>query len=495
VGSQLHGNVPMTILVGDCRDVMATMDADSVDAVVTDPPAGIAFMAKSWDSDKGGRDAWVTWLTGVMREAFRVAKPGAHAVVWALPRTSGWTHRAIEDAGWEIRDCITHHFGSGFPKSLNVGDGRGTALKPATEFWYLARKPLIGTVAANVERYGTGAINVDACRIGTDVVEQGRKGRLNQNPEQWRFKGQDASSVALGRWPANIVLSHSPDCRDGVCVESCPVALLDAQSGETKSTARTGKRTGKSSGTYGAFAGQDEVAMGHTDQGGASRFFLNTSWQPGELDEARFFYAAKASRRERNAGLAGMPETTVNLSGGRIINTSKSSNDATRQIHPRANHHPTVKPVALMRWLVRLVTPPNGLVLDPFTGSGTTGCAASLEGFRFIGIEQSDEYADIARRRIAHVVTHGERWLDAAKASTATPKDNGVYAGGKGRRSVPRCPEHDTPHNPATRSQTYKCGCRLAYGDYTARDEPRHSVPPNDTPTLTDLPLFAPAAD
>ena len=445
--------------VGDCREVMKTMDAESVDAICTDPPAGIAFMNREWDRDKGGRDAWVSWLTEVMREAYRVAKPGAHAVVWALPRTSGWTHRAIEDAGWDVRDCITHHFGSGFPKSKNldgVRAGYGTALKPATEFWYLARKPLIGTVAANVARYGTGALNIDASRIGYQSDTDAEQHKANSEPWfKWErgssiledAKGMNTpgrivprSDVSIGRWPANVILSHSPLCREvGVkrvksgdgkdwsgekshgtgrgavygetlkrkptgkhygyetvtaweCARDpetgsylCPVALLDEQSGEAKSPKQTRrKETGTDFGRINDDnwqpKGCDIVVYG--DTGGASRFFLNLSWQPGELDEAaRMFYCAKSSRRERSAGL---PEGVT-------------------------NGHPTVKPLSLMSYLLKLVVPPGGTVLDPFMGSGTTGCAAAMLGIDFIGIEQDASYAEIARRRIEHWATQEQR--------------------------------------------------------------------------------------
>ena len=373
------------IITGDCREVMATMEPESVDAIVTDPPAGISFMGKSWDRDKGGRDAWVSWLADVMSEAYRLAKPGAHAIVWALPRTSGWTHRALEDAGWEVRDCLLHLFGSGFPKSHNLdGDweGWGTALKPAAEFWYMARKPFSGTVAANVTRYGTGAINVDGCRIGTDGGTRGSEFVPNSTPIYGKGFGGKVTieQISAGRWPANVLLgcacdgeTHDPDCA---------AALLDAQSGETKSTdtsnpepssALNGYGPGDRDGWGGAW---HKRGVGHNDTGGASRFF----------------YTSKASRAERNKGLDGMPEEYGHRENGF---SDKLSNTKI----PRANHHPTVKPLDLMQWLVRLVTPRGGIVLDPFCGSGTTLIAADREGFDAIGIEQDAEYAEIARRR------------------------------------------------------------------------------------------------
>src|SRR5690606_35028622 len=164
-----YSRAGITLYCGDSLEVAPELDAESVSAVVTDPPAGLAFMGKEWDGSKGGRDNWVAWLSSVMSGCERAMKPGEHALVWALPRTNGWTHRAIEDAGLDVRDCVTHLYGSGVPKSHNLsGDwqGWGTALKPGAEFWYLARKPFNGTVAANVLAHGTGALNIDASRIG-----------------------------------------------------------------------------------------------------------------------------------------------------------------------------------------------------------------------------------------------------------------------------------------------------------------------------------------
>jgi site-specific DNA-methyltransferase (adenine-specific) len=404
---------------------MRSLPADSVDAIVSDPPYGLAFMGKEWDHGVPGVEFWT--------EALRVAKPGAHLVAFGGTRTFHRLAVAIEDAGWEVRDCLSWLYGSGFPKSLDVGkaidkrggavadfstfrdavreamkrtgvtraqlqdalgnhmlshyltagsqpavpnlrdyriirdtvdlgsefdalfadeaerevvgrsahksgiangtsnhrtvggtiakhvditrpatdaakqwDGWGTALKPAFEPIVLARKPLVGTVAANVTQYGTGGINVDGCRL-TPVGKVQAKGRgrgefgLNSG---WNAHANKDSLYdgTLGRWPANVCLD------------------------------------------------EDAAAM---------------------FPESRYFYTAKASRREREAGDV-------------------------------KNLHPTVKPIALMRWLCRLVTPPGGLVLDPFNGSGSTGCAAVLEGFRYLGAELDAEYVEIARKRIAH---------------------------------------------------------------------------------------------
>jgi hypothetical protein len=267
-----------------------------------------------------------------------VLKPGGHLLAFGGTRTVHRIAVAIEDAGFEIRDQIVWMYGSGFPKSHNIGAGFGTALKPAHEPIIVARKPLIGTVAANVTAHGTGALNIDGCRIGSDggcrtdaPYAGGKRGAVyNVGLNEQRSPCVDG----LGRWPANV------------CLDETAAEMLDAQSGAS-----------------------------------------------------RFFYVAKASRAERNAGLDGMAEKPLNWSAG-TKNPGSFQSDGTHKA--AQNHHPTVKPVALMRWLVRLVTPPGGVVCDPFLGSGTTGIAAVLEDMGFVGIEQSAEYLEIARRRIAH---------------------------------------------------------------------------------------------
>jgi DNA modification methylase len=315
------------VLHGDCLEVMADRPGNSVDSIVSDPPYGLSFMGKQWDHGVPGVPFWA--------EALRVAKPGAFLVAFGGTRTYHRLTCAIEDAGWEIRDCLSWLYGSGFPKSHN-GPWGGTALKPAWEPIILARKPLVGTVASNVAQYGTGGLNIDGCRIGTgdDRTSGGNQGSMPQ-PMSWgEATGRERPDG--GRWPANVVL--------------------------------------------------DEEAA-------------------GMFPESRFFYTAKASRKEREAGLEGMPiraagSKNVGESSGR--DPSNPRNTMGQAEVRAANHHPTVKPIALMRWLCRLVTPPNGVVLDPFTGSGTTGCAAVLEGFRFVGIEREAEYVEIAEKRIAH---------------------------------------------------------------------------------------------
>jgi DNA modification methylase len=420
---------------------MRAMDADSVDAVVTDPPYELAFMGKRWDA-QGVAFQVATW-----GEALRVLKPGGHLLAFGGTRTSHRMVCAIEDAGFEIRDSICWLYGSGFPKSLDVSkaldkaagaerevvgrevspfkvdkaeadrnaygaypggigddgyrfndvtapatdlarqwDGWGTALKPAYEPIVMARKPLIGSVAANVARYGTGGINVDGCRVEiTDAVSFDAKQRRNNIGGGGYEPGVSGQTIETdiqtykpeGRWPANVLLGcacegdgHDPDCA---------AAMLDAQSGETKGCRGMTKHGSGTNSVYGKYARSDKsfISDGMPDTGGASRFF----------------YTAKASRAERNKGLDGMPEQECDdwpqdLDPG-----------ASRRASPRANHHPTVKPLNLMQWLCRLVTPKGGTVLDPFCGSGSTLIAADREGFNGIGIEQDAEYAEIAKRR------------------------------------------------------------------------------------------------
>lgn len=431
----------MSVLHGDCLAVMPTLDAESVDAIVSDPPYGLGFMGKEWDHGVPGVDFW--------REALRVAKPGAYLVAFGGTRTYHRLTCAIEDAGWEIRDCLSWLYGSGFPKSMNVskaleahetmggshtvmmrksamGDsytesdakgtfrngtagamnsvrttppdftpttdlarqwqGWGTALKPSWEPIILARKPLVGTVAANVAQYGTGGINVDGCRIKYDQADpritwQERYGGKDygaaDNAVYGPMQSRTSAGNPAGRWPANVVLDEEA------------AELLDAQTGEKGGGFGVRGRGGKTYANGDGFANSlAEVGqtVGYGDSGGASRFF----------------YTAKASRREREAGLEGMPRKTVQSGMGGDMPTDDGGNQRDRFKVTAANVHPTVKPIALMRWLCRLVTPPNGLILDPFTGSGSTGCAAVLEGFRFVGIEREAEYVAIAEKRIAH---------------------------------------------------------------------------------------------
>jgi DNA modification methylase len=464
----------------DCLEVLRRAPDNYFDSMVTDPPAGISFMHREWDGNKGGRDHWIDWMCERMQEAYRVLKPGAHALVWALPRTSHWTATALEDAGWEVRDIFTHHFGSGFPKSQDVGkfidklsgaerqeigrrkegsgwkaqdkfnaqlgyrpnaylqdrtevvytapatdeakqwDGWGTGIKPGSEHWILVRKPLSEkSVARNILKWGTGALNIDACRVhrGADDVpgwhKSGAKGsegyRSEKCPEcvggvfcytcggtgwlKGAFVIRDMGAEEIqercgdkGRWPTNLLLTHSADCDETTCVEDCPVAEINRQSGHTK-TKRIEKPSEATEGST-SYAGTFQTnrgARGYTDEGGAARFFPT------------FRYQAKPSRSERERGLEALPESTLNR-----VNPGGIENDPRWAPVTVKNNHPTVKSVNLMAYLCRLITPPGGLVLDPFCGSGSTGVACMAEGFRFVGIDGDEHYCQIAQGRIEY---------------------------------------------------------------------------------------------
>ena len=461
----------VALYLGDCVSVMAAMPEQSVDAVVTDPPYGLEFMGKEWDHLGGGRtshpgigerptawpnsrgwndrrcshcghlshggspcgcgkglmvaadDRWAKmqmWHLAWAHQAFRVLKPGSHLLAFGGSRTHHRLACALEDAGFEIRDCLMWLYGSGFPKSLDVSkamdkaagaernivgksrfssanriasswqaadesphgmvgnvegerfitasatdaakqwDGWGTALKPAWEPIILARKPLSEpTIAANVLKWGTGALNIDGCRIG----------QHNYSPEEWKAKGlarvtgntygkhkPSATSLPLGRWPANVVLSHTGRCElvETIwrCASGCPVRLLDEQSGALRARGnKTPTKRGKSIST--SFLSDGESPTDFGDSGGASRFF----------------YTAKADQEDRDG-----------------------------------SRHPTVKPTDLMAWLVRLVTPPGGVVLDPFLGSGPTAWAAREYELQVVGIELDKTYLEDAVRRLRQQV-------------------------------------------------------------------------------------------
>ena len=350
--------VSTQLINSDCVVAMKEMADNSVDSIVTDPPYGLEFMGKEWDYDVPNKEMW--------KEALRVLKPGGYLLSFAGSRTYHRMVVNIEDAGFEIRDQIMWIYGSGFPKSHNISkamdktpeakqwDGWGTALKPAHEPIVVARKPLIGTVVENVLEYGTGGLNLDGCRIGieggTSRIDGSNAGKERNKLHGGNFGVQD---IGKGRFPANVILDEEAG------------AMLDEQS----------------------------------DSGGASRFF----------------YCAKPSQKERNAGCDHLPEKVYAPSnqakaelkrGNKEFNAWDGKEHTERHNHNHVgsnrNHHPTVKPVDLMCYLCRLVTPPEEIVLDPFMGSGTTGVAANMEGFNFIGIEMDEEYIEIARARITH---------------------------------------------------------------------------------------------
>lgn len=381
---------------------MDTLDTNSVDACVTDPPyhltsivkrfgkagsvpaqfgkdgafarASRGFMGQAWD----GGD--IAFQADLWAEVLRVLKPGAHLAAFGGTRTYHRMACAIEDAGFEVRDQLAWVYGTGFPKSHNQGDGWGTALKPAWEPIVLARKPLEGTVAANRAKWGTGAINIDGCRVPVDAEADASQIRTMSRSKRDSGDGWGMSTVSgdtppvvrpEGRWPANI-------CHDGSdeVVQAFPEAP-----GQLAKSVEDGEPQGNR--VYGALKRGGPVHVPRGDGGSA----------------ARFFYCAKASRSDRDENCGDLPDSP----GGMVSETSGQHITRRDGGAPGCvkNNHPTVKPTALMQWLCRLVTPVGGLVLDPFMGSGSTGKAALREGFSFVGIEQSAEYFEIAKRRAA----------------------------------------------------------------------------------------------
>ena len=360
----------INLRLGNCLHVLKEMGDNSVDSIVCDPPYGLHFMGSKWDYDVPSVEIW--------RECLRVLKHGGHLLAFSGTRTYHRVVVNIEDAGFEIRDQIQWIYGEGFPKSLNVGNGWGTQLKPANEPICLARKPMIGTTIENMLEYGTGAMNIDGCRIPTDEnIELGRNNRAecSSNSYGTGLMGIDRTNLNQGRWPANVIHDGSDEA-----IEHFP----ETGGGHWAKTKITGY--GKN---YGGT--QEYEGVGPKDSLVASA--------------ARYFYCAKANQKERNAGCDNLPlklneNSTYGMQSDEgLRNNKRNPENRTRE---QRNNHPTVKPIALMRYLCRLITPPEGIVLDPFMGSGTTGIAACLEEFNFVGIELDEDYLEIARYRIAH---------------------------------------------------------------------------------------------
>lgn len=413
---------------GEALAVLEELRGTPFASFTTDPPSGTGFMGKSWDTFAAA-DAFVAEMRPIFEQALRLLEPGAHGAVWALPRTSHWTGWALERAGFEIRDSIHHVQGQGFTKSLNVSKaldkaagvapigeepaslgmaknpqwnalkkriimpapttraakqwrGWHTALAPRHEVWWLVRKPFKGSVGRNVLARGTGAINVGACL------------------------------AAGGRHPANFVFTHSPECSPGEeCVEWCPVRLLDVQAGPRSSHGNPDgyvRRAGSLG--YKKDSKRTSIQKAYYEVGGASRFFP-------------VFFCPKAPAREKNAGLDGLPKkTAAEITGrkpgsaGLVMKGGKANpfaGPSGKEL--RANHHPTPKPLGFCRWLVRLVTPPGGVVLDSFAGSASIGVASALEGFGYFGIERDRDgegrplgYLEIALGRLRHAAAGGE---------------------------------------------------------------------------------------
>jgi site-specific DNA-methyltransferase (adenine-specific) len=423
-----------TLYLGDCREVLATLDAESIDAVVCDPPYGLKFMGNDWDHSVPGIGFWT--------RALRVAKPGAHLLAFGGTRTFHRLAVAIEDAGWQIRDCVMWVYGTGFAKMGDVGKqidkaagakrevvgtkcgqpgyslahqgaggifcgradgsldnsegecaittpatpeaakwtGWSAGLKPAWEPIILARKPLAGIIAQNVLKYGTGAMNIDGCRIeavgpdgGWGANQESSIGYGGNEPMGYRTEKHP-----LGRWPANVIHDGSEEV-----VEWFPSGGGHSPGEQPKASTNKGKRN---------FVVGPHVPYHFGDRGSA----------------ARFFYCAKASSKERDEGCERLEESMRGTYGDIGPDDNAKPN---KQIPVLCkNNHPTVKPLALMRYLCRLITPPSGIVLDPFMGSGSTGKAALREGFRFCGIEVDDEAFGTAVKRIEYDVKRAKMY-------------------------------------------------------------------------------------
>jgi len=417
---------------------------------------GKGFMGKEWDAFVPQPNLW--------KEVFRVLKPGGHVLAFYGTRTYDWGVMAMRFAGFEVRDCIQWLYGSGFPKSHNISkaidklngvesikgnlkfkggtqlgvinddnwkpkdvyeefanteeakewDGWGSALKPANEPIVLARKPLEKglSIAENVLKWGTGGINIDGCRVGNEGTT--KRSHQSEYPKKengtedrsghWARVGHEIEELNKGRFPANIILTHHSECEckseetseNWDCHSDCPIRIMDEQSGNVGGNSRTSKST-YDKGIWGNAKAVESKAL-YNDKGGASRFF----------------YVAKASKSERNKGLEGF-EAKQSIGGGGGIgdyldDVNSASGKYGSEKAPNKNFHPTVKPVKLMQYLVRLITPPNGIVLDPFCGSGTTGIACKLEKFSFVGIEQDAEYTKIAEARIKNTQIDNTLW-------------------------------------------------------------------------------------
>lgn len=464
----------MKIINGDSLEILKSMESDSLEALVTDPPYGLSkmtteniqecltnwlsgekythkekgFMGKAWDSFVPSPELW--------KEVFRVLKPGAYGLVFAGSRTQDLMSISLRLAGFEVRDTLMWVYGSGFPKSHNVSlsiqkkesdntnwDGWGTALKPAYEPIILVRKPPVGSIAQNVLEHGCGGINIDATRIQYSEDENINFNAINRQQADPKDKGWSGHVAKAGteiqmfkekgRWPANFILTHLKGCErqdeDWACAEGCPVKELDKQSGQVKGWSSQNHNTFnpyQGNSFHNSSTQRQGYKEGYNDNGGASRFFkqfkteVRDSIFVAEKSDS-FYYTSKASKKEKEAGLDGFrKKTNAELTGrkegsaGLVMKHDDGREKAnpyagTSGQQPRANTHPTVKPLDLMRYLVKMVVPPNGTALDPFCGSGSTLCALALENMNGIGIELQEEYCEIAQARVKHWGGEAER--------------------------------------------------------------------------------------
>ena len=440
------------IIHGDCFEVLKDIPDNYFDSLISDPPAGISFMNKDFDHNKGGMLNWINWLSEIMAECLRVMKPGACGLVWSLPRTSHWTGIALELAGFKIIDIVHHANGMGFPKSQDIGklldklagedrevvgqrpiaypdssrgqfshkngckngagithsygigymepggtrpitapsspeakqwDGWKTpALKPAIEDWWLIQKPISeSSIARNILKHGVGGLNIEATRINVGKDDPNNRINPTKSSDFHNVFGDGIGSGTsprgpkeLGRYPANLILSCGANCEGENHSPDCPVTVIGEQSGVSVSIGGDGYKQS-------IFAGGKKTGgHGLGDTGTAARFFKQLPFDPETIQS--IYYQAKASPSDRS-------------NSGEIANT-----------------HPTVKSRHLMKYLITLITPENGTVLDPFCGSGTTAVACKELGRNYICIEKEKEYFDIACDRISQPREYSETELE-----------------------------------------------------------------------------------
>lgn len=426
---------------GDCVQVMASWPEACVDAICADPPYGLAFMGKHWD-DLGDAGGQIDWHMAWAEQALRVLKPGGFLLAFSGSKTSHYLTLAVELVGFEIRDSIDWLYFNGFPKSMNVGEGRGTALKPAKEPIVMARKRPVGTVEENLAAHGTGALNIEKCSI--EVLDSRYAQNFSPNVGDrslgvTSFQAGRGTEPGSGRWPSNVII-------DGIVAAEldarCGAAgARAAVSGDEPSAASVGRVTNARKRVKGVF---------HRDTGGPSRFF----------------HVPKPSTAEREFGCDGLPlksagEVTDREDGTAGLNSPRAG---AGRLNGSRNHHPTLKPINLMRYLCRLITPPGGLVLDCFAGSGTTGIAALREGFRFVGIERELQYLAIAAARVGAAAQEGV-YREESEATDAdvshpdpAPGQPSGGAGGEARDAAREASPSSSSSSPAPAIGTDGCG-------------------------------------
>jgi site-specific DNA-methyltransferase (adenine-specific) len=435
------------IIHGDSSEVLKGFPDDYFDALISDPPSSISFMNKKWDDNKGGMLNWINWLSEIMAECLRVMKPGACGLIWSLPRTSHWTGMALELAGFRIIDIVHHANGEGFPKGQDIGrlldnlageereviglkirpdgtqrpnyknwgendylkglarneyetapaspeakqwDGWKTpALKPAIEDWWLVQKPISeSSIARNILKHGVGGLNIEAARITVKESDPNHRVNPTKSGELKSIFGigdvtYGRGCKEVGRYPSNLILSCGANCKGENHSPDCPVSVIGGQTGESisrQNQVSDNRRYAKNV-IYGSgLPGERHRLNSHSDSGTAARYFKQLPFDPETIPSV--YYQAKASPNDRS-------------NSGEIANT-----------------HPTVKSRHLMKYLITLITPDNGTVLDPFCGSGTTAVACKELGRNYICIEKEKEYFDIACDRISQPREYSETELE-----------------------------------------------------------------------------------